>query len=139
MIGKNWTEEYRTVFISIDSYQQGVMRGRLFHPGLKEGQAFLSLSGFLLEMEQLLEKIEYPKPFTTTRTFAPPPRKEYKPPDSFYCEGKEATFALKVLFRQNASWQGSVVWLEQKQEQSFRSVLELILLFDSALTQKQAS
>jgi len=53
--------------------------------------------------------------------------------------GEQETFDVKILFRQNASWQGSVVWLEQKQEQSFRSVLELILLFDSALTQKQAS
>ena len=35
---------------------------------------------------------------------------------------------------QDASWQGSVTWLEQGQEESFRSVLELILLLDSALS-----
>ena len=139
MISKNWTEEYRTVFLSVDSYQQGVLQGRLFHPGLKEGQSFQSLSGFILEMEQILEKIEYPKSFTVTRTFATPPQKDSKPPDSVYWEGEKATFALKILFRQNASWQGSIVWLDQKLEQSFRSVLELILLLDNALTQKLAS
>ena len=31
------------------------------------------------------------------------------------------------------NWQGSVTWVEGKREQSFRSVLELILLIDSAL------
>ena len=47
--------------------------------------------------------------------------------------GEAATFALRILFRQNASWQGSITWLEGEAEQSFRSVLELILLMDSAL------
>ena len=139
MIVKNWTEEYRTIFLSIDSYQNGVLQGRLFHPALKEGRSFQSLSGFILEMEQILEEMEFPKAFTVTRTFATPPPKSSGPPDTIYREGKMATFALNILFRQNASWQGSIVWMEQKREQSFRSVLELILLFDNALTQKQAS
>jgi len=37
------------------------------------------------------------------------------------------------MFRQHASWQGGVLWVEGKAEQSFRSALELILLMDSAL------
>ena len=44
------------------------------------------------------------------------------------------TFAVRILFRQNASWQGSVTWLEGNREESFRSVLELIFLMDSALS-----
>lgn len=52
-------------------------------------------------------------------------------------EGKRATFALRVLFRQNASWQGSVTWLEGGQEESFRSVLELLMLMNSALTEEE--
>ena len=55
------------------------------------------------------------------------------PPDSEIREGKLGTFALRVLFRQNASWQGSVTWLEENREESFRSALELIWLIDSAL------
>ncbi|MBQ3122632.1 MAG: hypothetical protein IJC14_00585 [Firmicutes bacterium] len=47
--------------------------------------------------------------------------------------GKLATFNIKILFRQNASWQGLCGWLEGKQEQSFRSVLELFFLLHSAL------
>ena len=46
--------------------------------------------------------------------------------------GDVATFAVRVLFRQNASWQGSILWVEGDREESFRSVLELIFLLDSA-------
>ena len=48
-------------------------------------------------------------------------------------KGKVATFTIRVLFRQHTSWQGTILWLEKNMEQSFRSVLELILLMDSAL------
>ena len=48
--------------------------------------------------------------------------------------GDVATFAVRVLFRQNASWQGSVVWLEGKKEEKFRSALELFNLMGSALS-----
>ena len=48
--------------------------------------------------------------------------------------GRLAPFIVRILFRQNASWQGSVVWVEGRQEERFRSALELVLLMDSALT-----
>ena len=48
--------------------------------------------------------------------------------------GRRATFAVRVLFRQNATWQGSVTWMEKNQEESFRSVLELLLLMNSAVS-----
>ena len=43
---------------------------------------------------------------------------------------------MKVIFRQNASWQGTVLWLEANREESFRSVLEFALLLNSALDEK---
>lgn len=49
--------------------------------------------------------------------------------------GKLATFYVRILFRQNASWQGTVLWSEGGQEERFRSALELALLLDSALEQ----
>ncbi|MBR2009616.1 MAG: hypothetical protein IJ936_05780 [Peptococcaceae bacterium] len=48
-----------------------------------------------------------------------------------------ATFKVKVLFRQGASWQGKVEWVEEGMETSFRSALELVKLMDSALPQPQ--
>lgn len=43
------------------------------------------------------------------------------------------TFIVKVLDRQNATWQGSVTWVEERKEQHFRSALELLKLIDGAL------
>ena len=77
--------------------------------------------------------MDFPKAFTVTRAFAPPPVRTTGPPETQITEGKEATFVVKVLFRQNASWQGTVTWVEGQMEQSFRSVLELLFLMDSAI------
>ena len=47
-------------------------------------------------------------------------------------KGKMATFLVSVLFRQNASWQGTVRWVEEKKEVNFRSALELLHIINSA-------
>ena len=46
-----------------------------------------------------------------------------------------ASFVIKVIFRQNASWQGIVSRPEMGDEAKFRSELELLLLIDSAMSQ----
>ena len=90
--------------------------------------------GFLTRVEQLLAIENTPQPFNAVRTFAPVMSLLPDPPAIMTPRvGKLATLELHILFRLNASWQGSVRWLETKQEQHFRSVLELIFLIDSAL------
>lgn len=139
MTTRAWGAEYRTTTVCIDSYENGILAGRFYNPYLDGGKSFQSITQFLLEMEQALDAMDFPKAFTSTRTFAPPPEYETGPPETGYQPGKAATFAVRILFRQNASWQGSVTWMEGRQEQSFRSVLELILLIDNALSFEKAS
>ena len=43
------------------------------------------------------------------------------------------TFVVEVVDQQNASWQGSVNWVNTDKKEHFRSALELIRLIDSAL------
>jgi hypothetical protein len=43
------------------------------------------------------------------------------------------TFVIKVIYRQNATWQGSIQWIEGKQTQQFRSELEMLKLMDEAM------
>ena len=45
-----------------------------------------------------------------------------------------ATFQISILFRQNASWQGNVLWVDENMESQFRSALELVSLMDNALS-----
>ena len=47
--------------------------------------------------------------------------------------GKTATFAIRIQYRNNASWQGTIKWIEGDAEECFRSVLELFWLLDSAM------
>ena len=139
MIHQGLGEEYRATLVCIDSYQKGVPKGRFYNPYMSGEQPFQSLTQFLQGMESILEKMDFPKAFTATRTFAPLPQPSDNLPPGQCQPGAEATFLVRILFRQNASWQGSITWLEGKQEQSFRSVLELILLMGSALDCPEAS
>ena len=130
-----WQNAYRTTVVCVDSYDDGVLAGRMYNPGLQNGEQFHGLMQFLIKMEDLLDTLQFPQPFMDSRGFSPIRGQAASAPVSGqHQQGKCATFALKVLFRQNASWQGSVTWLEGGREESFRSVLELVLLMDSALS-----
>jgi len=43
------------------------------------------------------------------------------------------TFIVKIVNRQNSTWQGSVTWVEEQKTQNFRSALELLKLIDGVL------
>lgn len=52
--------------------------------------------------------------------------------------GEKGTFVVHVQYRQNATWQGTVVWADRNKSQQFRSALELMKLIDSALDESEA-
>ena len=131
---KQWGNAYRTTVVCVDDYTDRILRGRIYNPHLPEGTAFRSTVDFLLRMEDLLDDMRFPQSFAAVRTFgAPPERTVSQPEPPGRRVGQRATFAVRVLFRQNASWQGSLTWLEEDREESFRCVLELLLLMHSAL------
>lgn len=125
--------EYRTTVICIDSYEKGVPGGRFYNPAREGGIAFESLSQLLVGMEDLLDEYQLPQSFTAIRQFSNGSVRPGNAAEDLERQGQKATFSVRILFRQNASWQGSVSWLEGKKEENFRSVLELILLMDGAL------
>ncbi|MGH4140366.1 hypothetical protein [Clostridium sp.] len=42
-------------------------------------------------------------------------------------------FLVRIKYRQNTSWQGTIQWLDGKQTRHFRSCLELVMLIEEAL------
>lgn len=128
-------ETYRSIRLCVDSYENGVLKGRYYNLGLEgSGRKFESLAQFLISAENLFDSINFPQAFDVKHSFAP--HSDAAPGECTYKEaqtGKCGTFMIRLLFRQHISWQGSVVWLEGGGKQTFRSVLELILLMDSAL------
>ena len=51
---------------------------------------------------------------------------------------KEGTrFIVNIRYRENATWQGEVLWVNQNKQCSFRSALELLKLIDGALDREE--
>ena len=123
---------YANSLVCVDSYCNGILQGRIYNP--RQTVAFESLSQFLIRMETLLDDLQHPQAYMCPRRFPSvlsqidSPAVPLRPQ-----KGAVATFELQIRFRQHTSWQGTVLWKEHHMEQSFRSVLELILLMDSAL------
>ncbi len=127
--------EYRTTIVCVDSYDKGVPTGRFYNPFYPSGKTFESLSRFLIGMEDMFDEMHFPQPFLVRRTFSEAVHSdEALTSDGERQVGKLGTFQIRVLFRQNADWQGSICWVEGQREESFRGVLEMILLMDSALS-----
>ena len=138
MLQKVWPGENRKITVCVDSYENGVLKGR-FYNAYQEMEQFESLMQFLTGVEAVLEEQQVPQSYTVLRKFS-----DHIPDGAGMVtsrrirKGRIATFEMQVLFRQHTSWQGVLIWRDRKMEQSFRSVLELALLMDSALrTQKE--
>ncbi len=131
------SSQTRQTLICIDSYGDGIPTGWLCHP-LWGQQSFSSMSQLLLRMEALLDECRCPQSYTTPRRFCQVPEPSFpRRCSQLRWRGNLATFDLTVIFRQNSSWQGLLHWRETGREERFRSVLELVVLLDSALRMPQ--
>ncbi len=125
----------RTVRIYVDSYHNKIPVGRFHLASEQESHAFHGMIQLLLKINRSLDRENFPQSFSELRKFQMPSRNILAQSQQVsQTQGKYATFSLRILFRQNASWQGSVTWVEGNQEEYFRSVLELISLMDDALS-----
>lgn len=135
---KQIPENLKAGLISIDSYENKKMTGRLWYGHQGKESHFDNLMQLVLLIDKAMGEMVLPEEYVKCKSFSPP---DYRPNKTIYAPtelsepepGILTTFKVKILFRQNASWQGTVTWIENKQEQSFRSALELIMLMDSAL------
>ncbi len=50
---------------------------------------------------------------------------------------RQETFIVHIISQESATWQGQVTWLDEKETKSFRSLLELIKLMDTALGDRE--
>ena len=125
----------RTIMIYVDSYDNGVPTGRFHIASKREAVPFHSLSQLLLGINRCLDEENFPQAFSELRKFQSP-RKPFGSllGGAVQKKGELATFSVRLLFRQNASWQGMITWVENDMEEYFRSVLELIMLLDNAMT-----
>lgn len=126
----------RVCIIKFFSYEDKNPCGILQNPNLEGETRFGSLTQLLFAMDNLFDDIGNPRRTMTPRGFV---RELPQTGDAgeFASARPIATFRVDVMFRQNASWQGNLVWVEKKQESQFRSVLELLMILDGALREEE--
>ena len=126
-------EAYRNIRLSIDQYSNGQISGRFCYPLLDhKGFPFTSLVEFLIKTEEMLDEAGFSQSNAAKRRFSPVEH-TVAIGEGESSVGAIATFDIRLFFRQHASWQGTITWVEQNSQLSFRSVLEMILILDGAL------
>ena len=136
-------EDMRTSLIRIYNYRDRNPQGTFYNLYYGQEIVFENLTQLLFTMEKLMDQMGYPEASVQTRGFKEVPERLTRASVAEQLQlspNQEvlATFKVKVLFRQQASWQGRVSCNETGEEISFRSALELIKLIDSALPQPEA-
>jgi hypothetical protein len=134
----------KTSVIAVYSYDNKTLRGTVSNPYFERPAAFDNAIQLIFLIDELQDAINFPLESMKTRSFvgseATPPSKanERKTAEEASLTGQPiATFKINIMFRQNASWQGGIVWIENQSEAQFRSLLELIMLLDNALAETQ--
>lgn len=131
--------EARRMYLCIDAYDDGEMHGRFYNAFEAEAYEFHALMALLRHVDDLLDSAMVTQRYEERRTLLKVPGKEgvLKPREEwrhFHCPpGKLATFLFSVNFRQNATWQGEVLWVENKRSSFFRSEMELFRMIDDVL------
>lgn len=127
--------ETKNIMIKIYSYEKKNLIGSIGNTGLKQDLLFNNITELILETEYILNEIDFPQVAFNMRSFSDEKSQlNYEFEVNTNISKKPiAQFRLSVIYRQNSSWQGSLAFLDENKEINFRSVLELIHLFDSAL------
>lgn len=109
-----------------------------------EPEHFTSILGAVRYIENFLDELNFPQRSMVPRSFTKAPaggtqtgrhRERVKRMDNLEAKnGEEGTFIVQIKYRQNATWQGQVVWAEQNRKEYFRSALELLRLIDGAMS-----
>ena len=132
------------VSICVDSIEGREMNGRLSHRYSADPIVFLGISSLLSRMEHFFDMIRFPQASMETRTFLKKDSSARRQDDNELVQvlsvddlsslrGEKATFIVHVQYRQNATWQGNIYWIERDVTRTFRSALEFLKLLDSTI------
>ncbi len=149
------------VTLCVDSYGGRRQAGRLYHCYTERPIPFSSLLEAFARMDSFYDDLQFPFASTELRSFraerkakrrtagrrgelsavSEKKRKEMKEMETFDQvighRGTDATFVIRVQYRQHSSWQGEVTWVDGGKKEYFRSALELVRLIDGVLNDSE--
>lgn len=130
------------VTVCVDGASDYRYRGRLYHYYQREPVEFSDLGQMLLLMEDLFDRLNFPRATTSERLFVQRDsgleqeekmEKVTNDQEMSSRRGDLGTFTIRVQHRQNSSWQGRVTWMEENKTLNFRSIWELVKLIENAV------
>lgn len=150
------------VRVCIDSHNSSGWNGRIYTRLDEKPIGFRNMDEMLNILGAFYDCIQFPQASTMNRNFtetpaAWPEQSRKTVFQVFYPEdrvkdkikvkvseeemdkkhGEQGTFLVRIQYRQNATWQGHVTWVEENKTVPFRSALELIKLIDG--TQREVT
>ena len=142
------------ICVCIDDDKDADYQGLIYHQYADEPISFNGIASMILEMENLFDEWDFPQRGLAERKFDKKKENHKRPvseteDDRLKIEiisdthgvrnvqnkkGKLGTFVIQVVYRQDASWQGHVIYQEDNEKLDFNSALELIKIIDRAVT-----
>lgn len=139
------------IVVCVDGFTNGEMNGKFYHCYKKNPVEFGSTVDFVMKADRFFDEIAFPQASTQARSFNDSkksisgqlynvrrPDKVVSSDDLLAYNGEVGTFALNVEFRQNATWQGTVMHLETEECLKFAEILGLLSKIDEILSDKKA-
>lgn len=128
------------ILISLDLTCRTGLAGRLYSGFYHKVYTFGSETEMLLGIEGLCDRMQFPQASFKSRSFDTKYTKTFIRKVEEFMDSEietaskqdKATFLVHIKFRQNATWQGSITWVEKDKTQNFRSALEMLKLMDEA-------
>lgn len=132
-------ESIKTSFVNVTSYDDKIICGTINNPYFSSEVPFRGLFQLISILDSLQDSMDYPQRTFEMRSFrvAPKPGAASAPGETAARNKIIASFKISIHYRQNASWQGKVDWLDQSESSFFRSTMELMMLLDGALSQTE--
>ena len=141
------------IVVCVDERKGNDCAGKFWQQYEKRSCPFQTIGDLFFQMEDLFNDWNFPQSSNRPRTFAEEIGMEEAElagkrttrikrgkradlSDLHDQKGKLATFVIQVQYRQNSSWQGQVIWVEENRKEHFRSALELMKLMDNALEER---
>ena len=125
--------------VCVDGVDGDKLWGRVFSMRLSAPIPFGDLGDFVMKMDQVMDEQNFPQSFQRKREFKAGKKKrglgqvfkalEGEPLTADVvnaAKGQLATFTVRVLTRQNASWQGHIIWDGEAGVIDFSSELDMV-------------
>ena len=113
MNGEILASECQYTLVCVDSYKDREFSGRLYHPLRPEGVLFTNVVDMVSTLEGLLEEPDVPRPMSSPRSFGTREIVYHPCERSAPRSGNFATFQLRIMYQYHASWQGSILWMDE--------------------------